>query len=80
MQIKFTFFFQIRNVQTKLGEIFRQSPDEFFRIGKYLFRIILLNILNEILKGETPKPGSYRGRKSNEPENSRITLMDLKNA
>ena len=39
-----------------------------------------LKILNEILKGETPKPGSYRGRKSNEPENSRITLMDLKNA
>ena len=33
-----------------------------------------------ILSGETPKPGSYSGRITNEPENSRKTLMDLKNA
>ena len=33
-----------------------------------------------ILKGEKPKPGSYSGRVSNEPENNRKTLMDLKNA
>ena len=39
-----------------------------------------LEILNKILNGETPKPGSYRGRVNNEPENNRKTLMDLKNA
>mgnify|MGYP000005109290 CR=1 FL=1 len=38
------------------------------------------NIEHKILKGETPKPGSYRGRVNNEPENNRKTLMDLKNA
>ena len=39
-----------------------------------------IEILNKILNGETPKPGSYRGRVNNEPENIRKTLMDLKNA
>ena len=39
-----------------------------------------LEILDKILIGETPKPGSYRGRVNNEPENNRKTLMDLKNA
>ena len=39
-----------------------------------------LDILDKILIGETPKPGSYRGRVNNEPENNRKTLMDLKNA
>ena len=39
-----------------------------------------LEILNKILKGEIPKPGSYRGRINNEPENNRKTLMELKNA
>ena len=39
-----------------------------------------LKILDKILRGETPKPGSYRGRVNNEPENNRKTLMDLKNA
>ena len=39
-----------------------------------------LEILDKILKGETPKPGSYRGRINNEPENNRKTLMDIKNA
>ena len=39
-----------------------------------------LKILDKILKGETPKPGSYRGRINNEPENNRKTLLDLKNA
>ena len=39
-----------------------------------------LKILDQILKGETPKPGSYRGRINNEPENNRKTLMDFKNA
>ena len=39
-----------------------------------------LKILDEILSGKDPKPGSYRGRTSNEPENNRKTLMDSKNA
>ena len=39
-----------------------------------------LEIFDTILKGEKPKPGSYRGRVNNEPENNRKTLMDLKNA
>ena len=39
-----------------------------------------LKILDKILNGEKPKPGSYRGRINNEPENNRKTLMDLKNA
>ena len=39
-----------------------------------------LKILDQILKGETPKPGSYRGRVNNAPENNRKTLMDIKNA
>ena len=37
-------------------------------------------ILDKILNGETPTPGSYRGRTSNEPENNRKTLLGLKNA
>ena len=39
-----------------------------------------LKILDKILSGETPKPGSYIGRTNNEPKNNRKTLMDLKNA
>ena len=39
-----------------------------------------LKILDKILKGEKPKPGSYRGRTNNEPENNRKTLFDVKNA
>jgi len=39
-----------------------------------------LKILDQILKGEEPKPGSYTGRLNNEPENIRKTLMELKNA
>ena len=39
-----------------------------------------LKILESLLKGEAPKPGSYRGRINNEPENNRKTLMDIKNA
>ena len=39
-----------------------------------------LKILDKILNGEVPKPGSYRGRVNNEPENNRKTLMDFKNA
>ena len=39
-----------------------------------------LEILDKILKDETPRVGSYRGRINNEPENGRKTLMELKNA
>jgi NADH-quinone oxidoreductase E subunit len=37
-------------------------------------------IIDEILKGEKTKPGSYRGRTNSEPENNRKTLVDIKNA
>ena len=39
-----------------------------------------LKVIDQILKGETPKPGSYRGRLNTEPENNRKTLMETKNA
>ena len=39
-----------------------------------------LKILDKILNGETPKPGSYRGRINNEPETNRKTLLEYKNA
>ena len=37
-------------------------------------------IIDQILVGEVPKPGSYKGRTSTEPENNRKTLINLKNA
>ena len=37
-------------------------------------------IIDEVLMGKKPKPGSYRGRINSEPENNRKTLLDLKNA
>jgi len=40
----------------------------------------LEGIIEKTLKGETPKPGSYRGRTSSEPENNRETLVESKNA
>ena len=40
----------------------------------------LENIIEQTMKGKTPKPGSYRGRINSEPENNRKTLLDLKNA
>jgi len=39
-----------------------------------------LKILDQILKGNSPKPGSYRGRTNSEPEKNRKTLLDTKNA
>ena len=39
-----------------------------------------LEILDQVLRDELPKPGSYRGRINNEPENNRKTLVDIKNA
>jgi len=40
----------------------------------------LEGIIEKTLQGETPKPGSYRGRTSSEPENNRETLVESKNA
>ena len=39
-----------------------------------------LEILDKIIKGKKPEPGSYRGRLNSEPENNRKTLLDIKNA
>ena len=39
-----------------------------------------LKILDQIISGKKPDPGSYRGRVNNEPENNRKTLLDVKNA
>lgn len=40
----------------------------------------LEKIIDQINKNETPRPGSYRGRVNSEPENSRKTLLENKNA
>ena len=40
----------------------------------------LKNIINKIKNDEKPKPGSYKGRNSSEPENNRKTLVETKNA
>jgi len=39
-----------------------------------------IKIIDQILKGDKPKPGSYRGRINSEPENNRKTLLGDKNA
>ena len=39
-----------------------------------------IKIIDQILKGENPKSGSYRGRTNSAPENNRKTLMENKNA
>ena len=40
----------------------------------------LENIIDQTMKGKTPKSGSYRGRVNSEPENNRTTLVGIKNA
>ncbi len=40
----------------------------------------LEQIIDKINNDDIPKPGSYRGRVSSEPENTRKTLIGLKNA
>ena len=37
-------------------------------------------IIDMILNDKSPKPGSYKNRKSSEPESGRTTLINLKNA
>ena len=39
-----------------------------------------LKILDQIISGKKPEPGSYRGRLNSEPENNRKTLLNVKNA
>ena len=39
-----------------------------------------IKIIEQILKGEKPKPGSYRSRTNSAPEKNRKTLMENKNA
>ena len=39
-----------------------------------------LKILDQIILGKKPEPGSYRRRLNSEPENNRKTLLDVKNA
>tara|TARA_B100000029_G_scaffold403107_1_gene402792 strand:+ start:2767 stop:3375 length:609 start_codon:yes stop_codon:yes gene_type:complete len=40
----------------------------------------LIKIIENIEQSQKIEPGSYKGRKSSEPENNRSTLMDSKNA
>ena len=40
----------------------------------------LEKIIENIEQNKKIEPGSYRGRKSSEPENNRSTLMESKNA
>ena len=40
----------------------------------------ILKVIDQILNGEKPKPGSYRGRTNSEPENNRKTLLEENNA
>jgi len=54
-----------------------QINDEYF---EDLDKDKALNIINQILNGEKPKSGSYRGRNNSEPEDNRKTLLKEKNA
>ena len=54
-----------------------QINDDYFEV---LDKEKTMKIIDQILKGEKPKPGSYRGRTNSEPENNRKTLMENKNA
>ena len=40
----------------------------------------LEKLIENIKQDKKIEPGSYKGRKSSEPENNRSTLMDIKNA
>tara|TARA_B100002052_G_scaffold145521_1_gene132937 strand:+ start:156 stop:764 length:609 start_codon:yes stop_codon:yes gene_type:complete len=54
-----------------------QINDDYF---EDLDEIKLEKIIDNIKQDLTIKPGSYKGRKSSEPEENRITLMENKNA
>ena len=85
-------FVDKKTIEEKIGirliELSKTVNLKGFRPGKVPINVLQRQfgkavygeVLEKILKGETPKPGSYRGRVNNEPENNRKTLMDLKNA
>tara|TARA_B100000214_G_C23878118_1_gene585939 strand:- start:298 stop:906 length:609 start_codon:yes stop_codon:yes gene_type:complete len=54
-----------------------QINDEYY---EDLDKEKLEKIIDQTIKGEKPRPGSYRGRINSEPENKRTTLMEVKNA
>ena len=54
-----------------------QINDDYF---EDLDKTDIEKIIDQILSGESPKPGSYKGRACAEPENNRKTLVNLKNA
>ena len=54
-----------------------QINDEYF---EDLNKEKMEKIIDQILNNEKPKPGSYKGRKSSEPENNRKSLIEEKNA
>ena len=54
-----------------------QINDDYF---EDLDKTDIEKIIDQILSGESPKPGSYKGRTCAEPKNNRKTLVNLKNA
>ena len=54
-----------------------QINDDYY---EDLDKVSTEKIINQILDGQDPKPGSYKGRKNSEPENNRKTLINLNNA
>ncbi len=54
-----------------------QINDDYF---EDLDKTDIEKIIEQILSGESPKPGSYKGRTCAEPKNNRKTLVNLKNA
>ena len=79
-------FWKSKSVPKAVKEFVRRIIPEKYTVGENIAERgrILINdeytYADKILKDETPKPGSYRGRINNEPENDRKTLMELKNA
>ena len=58
------------------GPVMQINDDYFEDLDKEKTEEIIEMILND----KQPKPGSYRNRKSAEPENKRTTLLNIKNA
>jgi len=54
-----------------------QINDDYF---EDLNKEKMVKIIDQVLNNEKPKPGSYKGRKSSEPENNRKSLIEEKNA
>ena len=54
-----------------------QINDDYF---EDLNKEKISKIIDKILDGKKPEPGSYKGRINSEPENNRKTLLNFKNA